>query len=59
MKRRLREIMRQEILPRVSMPVDIVVRAAPQAYAASFDTLRTELTAGVRRVAGSSLEAPP
>ncbi len=51
LKRRLREIVRQDILPSVSVAADIVVRVGPRAYEASFETLRTELMAGVRRVA--------
>jgi len=58
LKRRLREIIRLEILPLVSMPADIVVRAGPRAYGASFDMLRTELIAGISRVAGRSGGVP-
>ena len=45
-KRRLREIGRTEILPRLAeceRPLDVMVRARPEAYGASFDALRTEL----------------
>ena len=44
-KRRLREIGRIEILPRLrstGRPLDVLVRARPEAYGASFDTLRDE-----------------
>ena len=50
LKRRLREIVRRDILPQVLTGADIVVRAGPRAYTASFETLRTELTGGIRRV---------
>ncbi len=58
LKRRLREIVRREILPHVLTPADIVIRAGPRAYAASFETLRTELTTGMRRVMATTREAP-
>jgi ribonuclease P protein component len=58
LKRRLREIIRQDILPLISVPVDIVVRAGPRAYEASFDMLRTELTTGVRRVTDRGETSP-
>ncbi len=38
-KRRLRELLRLEILPFLG-PMDVVIRAAPAAYDASFETLR-------------------
>jgi len=51
LKRRLREILRCEILPLVPMlAADVVVRAGPRAYEATFETLRTELTAGVQQI---------
>ena len=45
-KRRLREIGRTEILPRLAaagLELDLMVRARPEAYGASFDALREEL----------------
>lgn len=45
-KRRLREIGRTEILPRLQAagrPLDVMVRARPEAYGASFAELREEL----------------
>ena len=39
-KRRLRDLARTELLPSLSA-LDVVIRAAPSAYAASYDTLRT------------------
>ena len=45
-KRRLREIGRSEVLPRLAAlpaPYDLLVRARPEAYDASFGALRSEL----------------
>jgi ribonuclease P protein component len=44
LRRRLREIWRRELQPRQSAR-DLVIRARPEAYQASFDTLRSELLA--------------
>jgi ribonuclease P protein component len=44
-KRRLRELVRRELLP-VLAPQDVVIRASPASYGASFDRLRE----GVREV---------
>lgn len=55
-KRRLREIIRLEVLPFMSISADIVVRAAPRAYGASFETLRAELLGGISRFV--SLRSP-
>ena len=38
-KRRLREILRRDVLPQLP-PLDLTVRASPLAYAATFDELR-------------------
>jgi ribonuclease P protein component len=38
-KRRLRDLARTELLPTLGM-IDVVIRASPGAYAASYDTLR-------------------
>lgn len=46
LKRRLREILRTELLPRldrVEPPVDVLVRARREAYEASYGGLRDEL----------------
>ena len=46
LKRRLREIGRTEILPRLQSagrPLDVMLRARPEAYGASFAELRAEL----------------
>jgi len=47
-KRRLREIGRTEVLPRLDdrgRGLDLLVRARPEAYGAEFAALRDELTA--------------
>ena len=47
-KRRLREIGRREVLPRLALrkpALDLLVRARPEAYGASFEALRDELVA--------------
>lgn len=41
-KRRLRELVRIEVLP-VLPTIDVVLRAAPKAYARTFDELREEV----------------
>ena len=40
LKRRLRHIMRSEILPAATEPFDAVISARSSAYSASFDDLR-------------------
>lgn len=50
LKRRLREIIRQDLLP-MSRGVDIVVRTAPAAYLADFDGLRAEMNGVIGRLA--------
>ena len=54
LKRRLREIIRTALLPALDAPVEVVVRAMPQAYDAAFETLRSQLerTAGAIRKVG-------
>ena len=42
LKRRLREIVRRRLLPALPS-IDLVVRARPEAYGASFDALDAEL----------------
>ena len=49
LRRRLREILRRETLPLLP-PVDLVVRARREAYAASFATLRAELAQGAAKI---------
>ena len=41
-KRRLRDLARRELLPTLAL-CDVVIRASPSAYAASFDALRSAL----------------
>jgi ribonuclease P protein component len=43
LKRRLRELVRTRLLP-TAPPVDVVIRARPDAYTASFDALETDVT---------------
>ena len=42
LRRRLREILRRDVLPALP-PLDLVVRARDEAYRATFDELRTAL----------------
>lgn len=47
LKRRLREVLRIEVLPRLierGVPVDFLVRARREAYNATYDQLHDELT---------------
>ncbi len=50
LRRRLREILRREVLPALGA-VDLVVRAKRSAYAAPFAVLRGELAAAAGRLA--------
>lgn len=63
LKRRLRELVRLELLPHMP-PVDLVVRALPPAYLREFEALARELRQLVRRLAtpsapGANQSAPP
>ena len=49
LKRRLREIIRQDVLP-AERGLDIIVRTAPGAYAMQFAALRTEMTGAFGRL---------
>ena len=52
LKRRLREVLRLEVLPRLvesNAPVDILIRARKEAYAASYEQLHDELTEFVEK----------
>lgn len=56
LKRRLREIARLEILPRIG-PLDVIIRARAVAYRVTFAELRRELTRmGDRLVSGVERE---
>jgi ribonuclease P protein component len=47
LKRRLREVLRREVLPRLvehNVMADVLVRARREAYGATFEQLHTELT---------------
>lgn len=50
LKRRLREIVRTSLLPLLEAPVDVVVRALPQAYDAPFETLHAQLARTVAKL---------
>jgi ribonuclease P protein component len=49
LKRRLREIIRQDVLP-AERGLDIVVRTAPSAYSLEFADLRTEMKGALGRL---------
>lgn len=50
LKRRLREIVRQDLLP-TEHGMDLIVRTAPAAYSLPFADLRSEVNGAVRRLA--------
>jgi ribonuclease P protein component len=54
-KRRLRELLRAEVLPllRQRAALDVVVRAAPEAYTADFETLRSDVARLAQRLAAA------
>jgi ribonuclease P protein component len=58
LKRRLRELVRLELLPSLP-PMDVVLRAAPHAYGRDFDALREEIRKAGRQLAGLTLPPPP
>ncbi len=51
-KRRLRELVRSGLLPAIAAlpPLDIVVRVAPEAYAADRETLAADLDRAAERL---------
>ena len=51
LKRRLREVIRQDVLPS-GRGLDIIVRAAPGAYTVPFADLRIEVTGLIGRLIG-------
>jgi RNase P protein component len=57
LKRRLRELVRVTLLPtlRVVAPVDVAIRARREAYAASMESLRTDILAVQSRVTTDAL----
>ena len=57
-KRRLREIVRQDMLPLLP-PVDVVVRALPSAYRASFADLRFQCRRAFERAGLIPEDTPP
>jgi len=60
LKRRLREIIRTQLLPALALqaPVDVVVRALPPAYDASFETLQAQLARMAGAIAKAGRSAP-
>jgi ribonuclease P protein component len=52
-KRRLRELVRRELLPGLT-PVDAVVRATPSSYRATFDALQAAMRDIARRLQGAT-----
>jgi ribonuclease P protein component len=57
LKRRLRELVRTELLPALR-PMDVVLRVAPHAYQRDFDALRDEIRKAARQLATLELGAP-
>jgi ribonuclease P protein component len=57
LRRRLKELWRREVQPSTP-PVDLLVRARREAYAASFAALRSEVHAWRDAIAGSPDAAP-
>ena len=52
LKRRLRELVRLDLLPSLrTRPLDVVLRATPRAYEASFEALRLDVHRAVTRLA--------
>lgn len=49
LKRRLREIVRQNMLQRIP-PVDMIIRAQAEAYSATFASLERELVSGTGQI---------
>ncbi len=65
-KRRLRELARLRLLPALAVregagrpPTDVVIRAAPAAYGASFDQLGADLERVIRQLERAELPAAP
>lgn len=56
-KRRLKELVRLRLLPELP-PVDVVLRANPVAYAASFAALAADVERAAREIRRRSTAAP-
>ena len=61
LKRRLRELVRRELLPtlRTTAPLDVVFRSAPQAYGASFEALGRDVQRVRDQLRRLPLSPPP
>lgn len=57
LKRRLRELVRLELLPALA-PMDVVLRAAPHSYDRDMDALRDEIRKAARALAALTLMPP-
>lgn len=57
-KRRLRELIRRELLPAMASmaALDVVVRAAPSAYGVDYDTMRAAVRQAMERMRQSATE---
>jgi ribonuclease P protein component len=47
LRRRIKEIGRRDVLPALTAPIDVGIRARAAAYGASFDLLRLEMIAAL------------
>ena len=58
-KRRLRELVRLELLPMLAErpALEVVIRATPSAYAASYETLRAALQKATAQLPGEARQA--
>jgi ribonuclease P protein component len=57
LKRRLREVARRELLPRLAgagHALDVMIRARPEAYEAGYEALRSELVRVVEELCSSA-----
>lgn len=60
-KRRLRELLRLELLPvlhDLTPPLDVVVRASPLAYTRPYDALEAELRLAIEKLARVTFRVP-
>jgi len=58
LKRRLRELVRVRVLPQL-IPSDLVIRARPEAYAATFDALALEIEQAIKQLSRTFSPADP